>query len=172
MSPSPGGGVVSGRTVRRVIEKELPRIKRLRDSNELDYYMLFSNRRLAGEAETAIRNHIAAFCRIEKSSVYLCGIEGLESFLKQFPDVSDQAGIDPIDSPLLVSPDELAEIVQSLSVHVADCIYALESVPVPRVSYDEKNKLNMMSTEYAKIQRRRAQRLADEYEEASSLNAN
>jgi hypothetical protein len=138
-----------------VIEKELPRIKRLRDSNELDYYMLFSNRRLAGEAETAIRNRIAAYCQMDKSSVYLCGIEGLESFLKQFPDVADQAGIDPIDSPLLVSPDELAEIVQSLSSRLADCIEVLESVPVPRVSYDEKNKLNMMSVEYAKLQRRR-----------------
>jgi hypothetical protein len=138
-----------------VIQKELPRIKRLRDKKELDFYMLFSNRRLAGEAETKIRNHIADFCAMDKLSIYLCGVESLESFLKQFPDVPEQAGIDPIDSPLFVSPEELAEIVQSLSSRLADCLSLLDSPPVPRVSYDEKNKLNAMSSDYANVLLRR-----------------
>src|SRR6187551_2449728 len=38
-----------------VLGEELPRIKKLRDDKELDHYMLFSNRRLTGNAESKLR---------------------------------------------------------------------------------------------------------------------
>src|ERR1700722_11973027 len=41
-----------------VLGKEIPRIKKLRDGKLLDHYMLFANRRLAGNAETEIRAHL------------------------------------------------------------------------------------------------------------------
>jgi hypothetical protein len=65
---------------------------------------------------------------MHKSSICLCGVEGLEPILKQFPDVPDQAGIDPIDSPLIVSRDELAEIVYA--AHLIDCLRALDAPPI------------------------------------------
>ena len=137
-----------------VIAKELPRIKRLREENKLDHYMLFSNRRLAGNAESLIREHISRHCGIPEVSIYLCGVEGLESFMKEFPSVPELAGIDPIDSPLIVSPDELAEIVEALSMQPG-AVYAVFEAPPPlRISYEEKNALNKMSREYAKIQRK------------------
>ena len=43
-----------------VVGKEVPRIKKLRDAKQLDHYMLFANRRLTGNSETEIRDHIAA----------------------------------------------------------------------------------------------------------------
>ena len=67
--------------------EEIPRIKKLRESKQLDHYMLFANRRLAGNAESEIRAYIAAQCGIPTSSIYLCGLEQLEILLKTFPDV-------------------------------------------------------------------------------------
>ena len=49
--------------------------------------MLFTNRWLAGNAESEIREYIAAQCGIPASSIYLCGAEQLEVLLKPFPDV-------------------------------------------------------------------------------------
>src|SRR5690606_16272913 len=90
----------SASTVNTVLGKEIPRIKKLREAKQLDHYMLFANRRLAGNAETEIRNHIASECDIPASSIYLCGLEQLEIWLKRFPEVAKEANLDPVDSPL------------------------------------------------------------------------
>jgi len=138
-----------------VLAKEIPRIKKLRDSKQLDYYMLFANRRLAGNAESEIREHIAVQCGINASSVYLCGLEQLDLWLKTFSDVPKLADLDPVDSPLIISPDDLAEIVQALVRQKDGVSVVLDDPPTPRVPYEQKNALNNMSDEYAKAQRRK-----------------
>lgn len=138
-----------------VIGKEVPRIKSLRENKQLDHYMLFANRRLAGNAESDIRAHISAQCDIPTSSVYLCGVEQLEIWLKTFPDVPRLAGLDPLDSPLIVSPDDLAAVVQALARQQTQVQAVLDDPPTQRVPYDKKNTLNNMSDEYAKAQRKR-----------------
>src|ERR1700733_1803781 len=47
-----------------VLAEEIPRIRNLRDKGELDHYMLFANRRLSGNGESSIRQHISAKCAI------------------------------------------------------------------------------------------------------------
>jgi hypothetical protein len=138
-----------------VLGKEIPRIKHLRAKKHLDNYMLFANRRLAGNAESEIRGHIAKKCRIPESSIYLCGLEQLETLLKSFPEVPKLANLDPVDSPLIVSPDDLAEIVQALVRQKEGVSAALDDPPTPRVTYEQKNALNNLSKSYADAQRRK-----------------
>jgi len=137
-----------------IISKEIPRIKKLRKDKQLDHYMLFSNRRLAGNAESEIREFIAKETGVPSESICLCGVEQIELWLKQFPNVPMIAGIDPVDAPLIVSPDDLAEVVLALSGHQQAIQSAFNNPPTPRVSYDQKNILNNMTAEYAKEQRR------------------
>lgn len=138
-----------------ILDKEILRIKKLREAKQLDHYMLFANRRLAGNAESEIREHIASECNIPASSIYLCGVEQLEIWLKRFPDAAIEADLDPIDSPLTVSPDDLAEVVQALARHKDSVIALFDDPPTERVPYEQKNKINNMSVEYAKIQRKK-----------------
>ena len=138
-----------------VLGKELPRIKRLRDATQLDHYMLFANRRLAGNAESAIRGHIATICGLPISSIYLCGIEQLEIWLKRFPQTAIEADLDPVDSPLMVSSDDLAEVVQALANQRASVSALLDDPPVERTSFERKNQINGMTIDYAKAQRQR-----------------
>jgi len=138
-----------------VIGKEIPRIKNLRGRGELDNYMLFANRRLAGEAESTIRKYISQHCSIPEASLYLCGAEHLETLLKRFPEVAKDAALDPVDSPLMVGPDELAELVEAFARFRQEIRAALESPPVPRVPYGVKNQINQMDADYAKEQRKR-----------------
>jgi hypothetical protein len=138
-----------------VLGKEIPRIKKLRESKQLDHYMLFANRRLAGNAESEIRAYIAAQCDIPESSIHLCGLEHLEVLLKTFPDVPEKVNLDPVDSPLIVSPDDLAEVVQALARQRSGVSDVLDDPPTTRVTYEQKNALNNMTGEYAKAQRRR-----------------
>lgn len=138
-----------------VLGKEIPRIKKLREARQLDHYMLFANRRLAGNAETEVRDYVASQCGIPASSIYLCGLEQLELWLKRFPDVAKEADLDPVDSPLIVSPDDLAEVVQALARQKDGIVALLDDPPTTRVTYEQKNALNGMSAEYAKAQRRK-----------------
>lgn len=138
-----------------VLGKEIPRIEKLRANKQLDNYMLFANRRLAGNAESEIRAHIAKECGIPEASIYLCGLEQLETWLKTFSEVPKLADLDPVDSPLIVSPDDLAEVVQALARQRAGVSAVLDDPPTPRVTYEQKNTLNNMSAEYAKAQRRK-----------------
>jgi hypothetical protein len=143
------------KSVNSVLGKEIPRIKKLREAKQLDHYMLFANRRLSGNAETEIREYIASQCDIPASSIYLCGLEQLEIWLKRFPDVAREADLDPVDSPLIVSPDDLADVVQALARHKDSVTVLLDDPPTERVSYERKNVLNNMSADYAKAQRQK-----------------
>jgi hypothetical protein len=138
-----------------VLGEEIPRIKKLRTKGQLDHYMLFANRRLAGNAESEIRAYIAKQCGIREESIYLCGLEQLEIWLKTFPDVPKLANLDPVDSPLIVSPDDLAEVVQALARQKDGVSAVLDDPPTPRVTYEQKNALNAMSADYARAQRRK-----------------
>lgn len=138
-----------------VVTKEIPRIQKLRQQQQLDHYMLFANRRLTGNAESEIRAYIAEECDIPQASIYLCGVEQLELLLRNFPGVSKLANLDPVDSPLIVSPDDLAEIVQALARESNEISAVLDDPPMPRVSYEKKVALNNMSAEYAEAQRKR-----------------
>lgn len=138
-----------------IIADEVPRIKALRSRKELDHYMLFSNRRLTGNAESEIRSHISNECGIPAHSILLCGIEQIEIWLKHFPDVPKIVNLDPINSPLLVSPEELAEVVEALALQNMDVKDAVDDPPADRVTYAEKNRLNNMSADYARDLRKR-----------------
>jgi hypothetical protein len=65
------------------------------------------------------------------------------------------AELEPVDSPLVVSPDDLAELVEAFARSRQEIRAVLENPPVPRVPYDVKNRINQMDAEYAKEQRRR-----------------
>jgi hypothetical protein len=138
-----------------VIGEEIVRIKKLRDCQLIDHYMLFANRRLGGNTESGIRAHISNKCGIPEESIYLCGIEQLEIWLKNFPEAAKLANLDPIDCPLIVSPDDLAEVVQAIFLQKEALSKIVGDPPAPRISYHKKNELNNMTAEYAEAQRKR-----------------
>lgn len=139
-------------SINTVIGKEIPRINRLRAAKQLDHYMLFANRRLTGNSETEIRDHIAAECDIPATSICLCGLEQIELWLKRFPEIAEEVNLDPVDSPLIVSPDDLAEVVEALARQKNSLNVVADNPPTVRVTYEKKNTVNNMSSAYAKEQ--------------------
>lgn len=137
-----------------VLAKEVIRIKKLVQTKQLDHYILFSNRRLTGNAESELREYIAQESGLPLSSVYLYGVEQLELWMKQFSDVATIAGIDPIDSPLIISSDDLAEIVEAFAKNLGTLLPILDDLPT-RISYAEKNQINNMSAAYALEQQKK-----------------
>lgn len=138
-----------------VLSEEIPRIKNLRSKSQLDHYILFANRRLGGNTESEIREYISKECEIPLESIYLCDVEQLERWLKKFPEAARQADLDPVDSPLMVSSDDLAEVVQALARQKDGISQVLDDPPTVRVAYSTKNAVNKMTAEYAAAMRRK-----------------
>jgi hypothetical protein len=141
-------------SAKTVVGKEIPRVRELRDKKEIDHYMLFANRRLTGIAESQIRHEISSKCKLPVASIYLCGLEQLDVWLKTFSEVVDLADLDPVDFPLTVSPDDLAEIVEAFARNSDYMSASFDNPPTPRVTYEHKNLLNNMSVPYARALRR------------------
>jgi len=136
-----------------VIAKELPRIIALRGAGDLDHYMLFANRRLSAIADAAIRKYICNGASLPEVSVFLCGVEQIESLLREFPDIPQKLDLSLFAAPLIVSPDELSKIVEAFASWAVELGVVVESHPVDRTLYAYKNKLNNMSEPYARTLR-------------------
>lgn len=148
------GDFFNAKSVNTVVGKEVPRIKKLREAKQLDHYMIFANRRLTGGTESVIRNHIASTCGLTEESIMLCGLEQIEGWLKDFSDIPEKVKLSPLDSPLVVSPDELSEIVEALAREIDGAAKMFDTPPTSRTPYERKNEINNMSSEYAKALRR------------------
>lgn len=143
----------SGDAASSVLSKEVPRIRRLRDAGELDDYLLFSNRRLAGVAEQKIRKTISEKAGIDESAVHLCGEEELDKYLTWQPDILRRAGIGVLDVLPFIDPADLARVIQAFASE-RDVFSKTtdQDTPPPerRVSLKEKNLVNGLSEDYSK----------------------
>jgi hypothetical protein len=134
-----------------IINKEIPRIKRLLEQQELNFYILFSNRKLPAEANTKIIKHISEEINLAEEKISLIGIESIERYLKFYPDVENVANINPRVFPLRVSPDELTEIILAFNRHQDIFKQVTEKEIKKRTFFKDKNTLNGLSEEYAKV---------------------
>lgn len=133
-----------------ILGKEIPRIRTLRAARDLDFYMLFANRTLTALADTAIAKHLIKNCALPEGSVYLCGTQQLEVWLKQFPEIAGLADLDPYDSPLIVSPEDLAEVIEALASRKQALKAMMDDAPEKRTDYEKKNAANNMSADFAR----------------------
>lgn len=143
----------SGEAPSSVLSQEIAKIKRLRDADEIDYYLLFSNRRLAAGAEQKIRKRIAAAVGIDESAVHLCGEEELDKYLTCEPDIPRRAGIALFDVQPFIDPGDLARIINAFA-EARDWLTTVwdDGTPPPerRISLKEKNLINGLSQAYSK----------------------
>lgn len=140
-------------SVSTVMHEEVPKIRKLREAGELDHYILFSNRRLTAGVEQKLRDHISAECDIPSGSLYIVGTERLERYLKSYPGAADGVDLRPAATPLIIQPDDLAEVVEAIA-DVWDASAGF-TAPEDRISYELKNELNDVDPEYAKVWRER-----------------
>lgn len=131
-----------------VLEKEKKRVKKLVKSNEIDCYFLMTNRRQGGVVGPKLEKDFSEATGLARDRVFFAGSEFVNDLIHRYPDLPELAKIDPIDGPLLVSSWEIAEVILAISEEL-DTSVAAPSSPVDRVSFENKNKLNSMSEEFA-----------------------
>jgi hypothetical protein len=140
----------SGPAKTSVLSEELPRIKTLKSGGHLDFYMLFSNRRLGAGANAQIVKRIEVEASV--ANAHLVGVEALDLFLKRFSNVSTIAGISPIDIPLRVEPDDLCNVILALAENKDILKGSLAGITaIERTLFVDKNRINGLSSDYADL---------------------
>ncbi|GAB1468682.1 hypothetical protein MASR2M64_14250 [Candidatus Cloacimonadota bacterium] len=131
-----------------VINCEIPKIKKLFDDKELDFYILFSNRKLTDGSSIDVTNHISKETGIPKQSIKLIGVEDIHEYLRINPNLPNKYNINDFYSPLGVVPDELTNVVEAFS-KVFNLINQASDDQSPKaIRLDNKNLINKLSSEY------------------------
>ncbi|MFO1044523.1 MAG: ABC-three component system protein [Planctomycetaceae bacterium] len=137
----------SGNAASATLTKELPGVKKLVTDGHLDHYLLFSNRKISGVAEDPIILRIKA--DTGASSVELFGIERMDLLLKRFKQALITFGKEPMHLPLLVSCEELANVILAIASNKDGFESAFRPDELQRVSFKSKNADNGLSPELA-----------------------
>ena len=142
----------SGSAKSSVLSKETPGITRLVKKGELDCYLLFSNRRMSGTAEGPIRSRIGT--ETGAKVVELFGIERIDLLLKKHPNALKTFGMEPLHLPLLVTCDDLAQVILAISANSDAFERAFVPEQFERTSFANKNEDNGLSSDLANYIRR------------------
>lgn len=143
----------SGDNASSVIACECPGVKQLVKQGLLDYYFVFANRKMSGVAEEPIRKKIAD--QTGAKTVELFGIERMDNLLKKFKGAFDTFGSEPMNLPLLVTSEDLAEVILAVSENSSAFEEAFKPDELQRISFERKNEVNGLSKPLATFMRRR-----------------
>ena len=96
-----------------ILQNEIPKIQTLKENNELDYYLLFTNRKLAGKRDSKINKLFT-----DKDIVFeIIANEKIQQLLQQFPDIVRIAKLNDLLKPLEFDESDLKEFI--IEIHKA-----------------------------------------------------
>ena len=128
----------------KIIGDEIDKIKNLKSKGEIDYYLLFTNRKLTGGADSLIVKRIKDETGIENN---LIAEEKIQQYLIQFHDVVKMAGLNKLLMPLEFDDSDIRDVVLAIK----DALKAKDVRPIIDFSKPEltkKNELNNLSEDY------------------------
>jgi hypothetical protein len=142
-----------------VVADEIPRIKKLKKKEEVDHYLMFTNRRLPAGRREVIVTAISDDTGVE--SLDLHGVEYITGLLERRPEIVTATGLDRLLGPIRFHAADLKDIVEAFHSALngdgpAPDDAKQRSFPVS-ASLDEKNEQNDLSEVYYRtIQKRSA----------------
>ena len=127
-----------------ILKKEvIPSIKKLSDNKEIDYYLLFTNRKLSGIQDRKIEDLLDAEKLVENRVI---GSERIDLWLKKYPEMAKTLNLNRLLLPLEFDETDLKDIVEAFSkldIKKGD----LPDIPGDR-DIDRKNEINKLSKAY------------------------
>jgi len=129
---------------KRILKNEvIPSIKKLIESNEIDFYLLFTNRKLSGIQDKKIEDLFDEETNIENRVI---GSERIDLWLNEYPEIAKTLNLNRLLLPLEFNEEDLKDIVLAFSnidVKISD----FPEIPEER-DIEKKNELNNLSKDY------------------------
>jgi hypothetical protein len=121
----------------------IPAIQQLKKKNEIDYYLLFTNRKLSGVQYPKIEDIFDTNTGIENRVI---GLEQIDFWINSHPSIAKKINLNKLLLPLNFDENDLRLIVNSFS-KLDKKKGELSKIPENR-DIENKNKLNALSKEY------------------------
>jgi len=131
----------------RIISSELPRIKALVANQELDYYLLFTNRSLPAGQEQKI---LAAIKKIKGvKDAHLLASETITHYLTSHHKIWTNLGFDRYQTPFRINPNDLADVINGFHQAITNGNNDFHSATnFTYVDKDIKNTINGLTKPY------------------------
>lgn len=120
----------------------LPAIKKLKTDKKIEFYLLFTNRKLSGIQDAKIEDIFDEKTEIENR---LIGLETIELWLEQYPNITRTLNLNKLLLPLSFNENDLKEIINSFSKIDKKKGYIPK---IPKRDIEKKNELNNLSKDY------------------------
>lgn len=138
---------------KEILEKEIPKIKRLKASGDIDNYLLFTNRKYGGIKGEEILRELIAKTGVENSVII--GKETINDlYLKSNKTIINEYGLDKHIIPIDFSYEEIRDIILAFKNQLSGIEEDLKK-KVDQIKYEfnflekeEKNERNRLGKEY------------------------
>ena len=130
-------------------DSELPKIERLINDGLLDFYLVFTNRKLTGGTDEKILKEVLS---LGAQDAQVIGLERIQLFLKQNPEVAKKLPIADFHRPFDFVPDDMVEVISGvyevIKIETSSFSSAKDFEYLKKKQ--KKNKINKMSENYYK----------------------
>jgi len=121
----------------------IPAIYKLVKNNEINFYLLFTNRKLSGIQDGKIEKNINKETNIENR---LIALERIQLWLKDYPNIVKALNLNKLLMPLYFNENDLKKIILSFS-KIDLKKNNLSEIPQSR-NIEKKNEINKLSKDY------------------------
>ena len=130
----------------RKLKNELPSIKALVEADKVDYYLMFTNRKLSGLQDAKIEDLINDEVGVTNQII---GEERIQKWLKDYPVISKKHNLKKYLLPFEFYDDDLKNTILAFSKTKFDKSELQElQRKIRKTNIEQKNLLNKMSEEY------------------------
>jgi hypothetical protein len=136
----------SDRSFARLIDFEKPKVMRLVINNELDHYLVFTNRKKPADKTIAKEKELK---KLVPQTAHIFGNDQLRLWLTKHPKIWSNLGFDRFEKKFDIQPNDLTEVVTAFHRAMKDGDTQFESaVDFTFIDKRRKNKINRLSKDY------------------------
>lgn len=129
---------------KRIVHKEIPKVVKLKEKGEVDYYLLFTNRKRSGNNTT--EEEIKAETTVETR---LIAEEQIQDYLQQYPNVASATKLNRLLMPLEFDEEDIKEVVLAIRNAIkSSSSDASSEEDFIKIDLERKNEINNLSNEY------------------------
>jgi hypothetical protein len=127
-----------------ILKKEIPKISKLQQNGELDYYLLFTNRKLTGGED----NNVQKLFGNSSITYEIIANEKIQQYLQEYPDIVRTARLNDLLKPLEFDASDLKEIIIAIAEIVKSQNNITSATDFAKIDLERKNELNNLSKSY------------------------
>lgn len=131
-----------------LLDKELPKVKRLFDDGKLTQYLLFTNRKKTAGADEHFEGRVREESGV--SNAWLLDIDYIYRELRAHPHIVRNAGLDRFHIPMNFTPEDYRDIIDGLFAHrdAVETGFDSEHDFKDYPGFEGKNVVNGVSSDY------------------------